>query len=267
MKRIKTGLVALVAAALALSSAGLKAEGEGLTGSVGLAVSARPEFEGSDRYKALVLPMADLRYGPVFLSMTQILGLNSPGLGVNLVSAPGWTAAPAVRYRWARKEKDSALLRGLGDIDDGIEAGGVIQWQPGPAGLSLRVFQGLGRLEGLTAELEANYGAVLAGGLKGSVRLSAMFADSKYNRCYFGITPAQSDRSAALGHRYSAYDPGAGLKHAALYGALGYDLTESLELGFSAEYKRLAGPAADSPLVKRGSANQFMSSVSLSFNF
>ena len=255
-------LTALAAAAL-VWPADLKAEEPyHLTGFVGVAVSARPEFEGSDRYKALVLPVANLRYGPVFLSSTQVLGVNSPGLGVNLVSAPGWVVAPAVRYRWARKEKDSDLLRGLGDIDDGIEAGGVIRWQPGPAGLSLRVFQGLGRAEGLTAEVEANYGAALTDDLRGVVRLSAMFADGRYNRSYFGITQRQADNS-----EYGFYDPGAGLKHAALYGALGYALTERLELGLSAEYKRLTGPAAYSPLVKRGSADQFISSVALSFNF
>ena len=253
----RLALAALLAAALA-RPAGLGAEEEAgykLSGSLGAAVAAIPEFEGSDRYKAKALPVVNLGYGPVFLSTGQ-------GLGLNLVPAPGWTVATALRYRWARKENDSDLLRGLGDIEDGVEAGGVIRWRPGPAGLGLKVYQGLGRVKGLTAEMEADYGTILTDSLKGSVSLSAMFADRQYNRDHFGVTPAQRNKSG-----YTAYDPGAGLKHAAVSGTLNYALTDHLGLGFLAGYKRLTGPAADSPLVKRGSANQFISLFSVSFNF
>jgi outer membrane protein len=199
--------------------------------------------------------VVNLSYGPVFLSMGQ-------GLGVNLISTPGWTVAPALRYRWARKEKDSDLLRGLDDLKDGVEAGGIIRWKPGPAGLSLKVFQGLGRVDGLTAELGADYGTALTEDLSGSVGLSAVFADRKYNQRYFGITQAQAGKSD-----YRAYAPGAGLKNVAATASLGYDLTEYLELGLWTQYKRLTGPAADSPLVERGSADQFLSALSLRLNF
>jgi outer membrane scaffolding protein for murein synthesis (MipA/OmpV family) len=231
-----------------------------ISGSLGAAVVAAPEFEGSDRYRARVLPVGEVRYGPAFLSLGKDLG--GMGLGLDVARTREWTVAPALRYRWARAEKDSDLLRGMGDIKDGVEAGGLIRWQPGPAGLSLKVFQGLGQMDGLTAELEANYSAALTASLTGSVRLSTMFADSSYHRRYFGVTPEQSVNSG-----YQAYDPGAGLKHAAVSGALGYALTEHLGLGLSAGYKRLTGPAADSPLVERGSANQFLSALSVSFNF
>jgi len=117
-------------------------------------------------------------------------------------------------------------------------------------------------VKGLTAELEASYGAVLTQALKGSVSLSAMFADRAYNRDYFGVNQTQSDRSG-----YRVYEPGAGLKHAALTTSLGYALTEHLELGLMAQYKRLTGPAADSPLVERGSADQFLSALTVGFKF
>ena len=252
--REKTIRLMILALALAWP-AGLGAEEAGLSGVLGVGVAAKPEFEGSDRYEATLLPVVNLAWGPVFLSPGQ-------GLGLNLVSAPGWTLAPALRYRWARKEKDSGLLRGLGDIEDGLEAGGVIRWRPGPAGLGLKVYQGLGGVKGLTAELEADYGAVLAAGLMGSVGLSAMFVDREYNLNYFGVTPAQAAESG-----YRTYAPGAGLKHTAVHGALSLALAEHLGLGLMVEYKRLAGPAADSPLVERGSADQFFSALSLSLNF
>jgi outer membrane scaffolding protein for murein synthesis (MipA/OmpV family) len=218
-------------------------------------MAIRPEFEGSDRYTTKALPVVNFKYGPAFLTMSQ-------GLGVSLPLAPGWTAAPSLRYRLARRSKNSRLLSGMGTVKDGAEAGGAIRWQPGPAGLNLKVFQGLDRVDGLTAELEASYGAALTESLKGSVSLSAMFADRAYNRDYFGVTQAQSEKSG-----YPVYDPGAGFKHAGVSGSLGYALTESLGLGLMAGYKRLIGPAADSPLVKRGSADQFSWALSASLNF
>jgi outer membrane protein len=249
-------LAAWFAACLAQPAALAAQESEeGFSGSLGMTVVTSPEFEGSNRYRVRVLPVMDLSYGPVFLSMGD-------GLGLNLVPAPGWIIAPTLRYRWARKEKDSDLLRGLGDLKDGVEAGGIIRWQPGPAGLSLKVFQGLGRVDGLTAELGADYGTALTEDLSGSVGLSAVFADRKYNQRYFGITQAQAGKSD-----YPVYDPGAGLKNVAATASLGYDLTEYLELGLWTQYKRLTGPAADSPLVERGSADQFISAISMTLEF
>jgi len=249
-------LAAFLAAGL-VQPAGLGAEAakSPFSGSLGLGMLTKPEFEGSDRYVVRALPVASFQYGPAFLSVTQ-------GLGVYLPVAPGWIVSPALRYRGARKEKHSELLSGLGTVKDGVEAGGSLRWQPGPAGLNLKVFQGLGRVKGLTAELEASYGAILTQALKGSVSLSAMFADRDYNHDYFGVTPAQSGKSG-----YRVYEPGAGLKHAALTTSLGYALTEHLELGLMAQYKRLTGPAADSPLVERGSADQFLSALTVGFNF
>jgi outer membrane scaffolding protein for murein synthesis (MipA/OmpV family) len=220
---------------------------------VGLAT--KPEFEGSNRYTTQAMPVVNFRYGPVFLTVTQ-------GLGAHLPLAPGWSVAPSLRYRGARKERKSDLLSGLGTIQDGAEAGGVIRWQPGRAGLGLKVFQGLDRVDGLTAELEASYGTLLTESLKGSVSLSTMFADRTYNRRYFGINQTQSSNSG-----YQVYDPGAGFKHVGVSCAAAYALTESLELGVMAGYKRLTGPAADSPLVKRGSADQFISALSVGLNF
>lgn len=249
-------LVLAVFLALALGAPNsAPAEELEFSGSLGAGAMVGPEFEGSNRYRVRALPVVSLDYGPAFLSMTQ-------GLGFHLSPAPAWTASPSLRYRGARKERHSPLLKGLGDINYGVEAGGAIRWQPGPAGLALKVFQGLARVDGLTAELETSYGAALTETMKGSVSLSAMFADRGYNRRYFGITPDQSDRSG-----YQAYDPGAGLKHVGLSTSLGQALTQHLRLGLMAGYKRLTGPAAASPLVERGSADQFFSALTLYLSF
>ncbi|GHV57686.1 MltA-interacting MipA family protein [Deltaproteobacteria bacterium] len=262
----RRGLFILAALAAALAWPAVPAaRGEderGFTAALGAAVLVQPEFEGSNRYEAQALPVVYLRWGRAFLSVERGLGLELDVLDNHML-----TVAPALRYRLGRDQDDSELLRGLGNIDGGLEVGGTVLFQPwpgagSPLSFNLAVYQGLGRVEGLTLELGPRYGAALTERLTGSLGAAIGLADRKYNRQRFGVTPAQS-----LASGYPVYDPGGGLKHAAVSGGLGYDLTEALELGLTAEYKRLTGPAADSPLVQRGSANQFRSGLSLTYNF
>ena len=257
-----------VAPAWSTSPPGSPGEGEkyreygGFTAALGVAVLARPEFEGSNRYEIQTLPVVDLRWGLAFLSVNRGLGLELDVFDNHMLPV-----APALRYRPGRDQDDSELLRGLGDLDGGLEAGWTVSVQPWPfpdfsLGFNVAIYQGLGRVDGLTLELGPRLAMEITPDLTGSLGATFVFADQKYNRRHFGVTPAQS-----LASGYPVYDPGGGLKHTAFSGGLAYDLTEALELGLTAEYKRLTGPAADSPLVKRGSANQFRSGLSLTYNF
>ena len=251
-------LAALAAAALVWPAPpAARGEEDGFTGALGAAVAVRPEFEGSGRYAVRVLPVVNLRCGRAFLSADR-------GLGLEVVSDAEWTLAPALRYRPGRDQDDSELLRGLGDIDGGLEAGVLAVWRPGggPVSLSLASYQGLGRAEGWTLEAAAKYSARLTESLRGSLGAAAMFADRDYLRQHFGVTPAQSGGSG-----YRAYEPGGGWKHASISAALSYGLTDALGLSLAGEYKRLVGPAADSPLLERGSADQFLSALSVTYSF
>ncbi|MDR1044821.1 MAG: MipA/OmpV family protein [Candidatus Adiutrix sp.] len=231
------------------------ARGENWRVSLGLGLMSAPEFEGSDKNEAKFVPVIDVRYGRFFLSGAQ-------GLGFEAVSTRDWTLAPSLKYRQGRDQDDSDLLRGLGDVDGGAELGAVLSWHPSDLAFFLGAYHGLGRARGLTAELGALYSTPLSEKLRATLGASLMLADSDYNQAYFGISREQSLRSG-----YRAYEADGGLKHVAVSASLAYELAYDLNLGFFAEYKRLVGPAADSPLVERGSEKQFSGGLSLGFKF
>jgi len=225
-----------------------------LRASVGVGVVSVPEFEGADKNETKFLPMVDISYDRFFLSWTK-------GLGMDAYSDDTWTVSPALRYRFGRDADDSPLLRGMGDIDDGAEIGGQISWHPYSVGLVLNAFHGLGDAKGYTIDIGAVHRRQLFDPLTLTVGASAMYADSKYNQQHFGVTGKQS---AASGYR--AYEPDGGFKHCAVHGALSWELTPVVTLDVFGQFKKLTGPAADSPLVKAGSNEQFMGGVSLNLS-
>ena len=225
-----------------------------LRASVGVGVVSAPEFEGSDKNDARFLPMVDIRYDRFFLSWTK-------GLGMDAYSDDTWTISPALRYRFGRDEDDSRLLRGMGDIDDGVELGGQISWHPYAVGVVMNAFQGLGSAKGLTVDVGAVHRRQLFDQLALVAGASVMFADSSYNRQYFGVTRSQSVTSG-----YDHYNPGSGVKHWAVKGALSWEITPIVTMDVFGQFKKLTGPADDSPLVKAGSNEQFLGGVSLNLS-
>lgn len=223
--------------------------------SVGVGVISRPEFVGSDKNTAQALPMINISYGQFFLSSTR-------GLGYNIISNDTWSVAPTLNYRFGRDQDDSDLLRGLGDVDGGAELGGRISWHPFPVALVLDARHGLGQAKGYTLDLAAVHSRRLTDSLRGTVSLSTMYTDRKYNQDYFGITRDQSVLSG-----YRQYRPSGGIEHVAGLASLSWSINETFSLSGFGEYKKLVGPAADSPLVERGSTNQLIGGLTFNVNF
>jgi outer membrane protein len=225
-----------------------------LKATLGAGVATAPEFEGSKKNEAVFVPVIELAYDRLFLS-------TSNGLGYRIIDTDLWTVAPSVRYRAGRDEDDSALLRGMGNLDPGLAAGAMVSYHPSDLSLFLNGYQGFGDVEGLTLEVGAAYSRQLMASLNASAQVSTMFSDQKYNQLFFGVSRQQAGRSG-----YRLYEPDSGFKHVALGGSVSYSLTQSVNVGVFGEYKLLTGPAADSPLVERGSKNQFTSGLMLGFN-
>ncbi len=89
------------------------------------------------------------------------------------------------------------------------------------------------------------------------------YATSGYTQAYYGVNATESAASGL-----SQYDPDGGITSYGAGGAITWDATDKLSMSAFTEYKRLAGPAADSSLVKEeGSRNQLMFGVSASYKF
>ncbi len=237
---------------------------------VGAAGLYKPAFTGAKDYQAFVFPDLKVEYKNRFFASAF------EGVGYNLVNAGTWRAGPVVRLDFGRPETDdnpfrvaggkTDALRGLGDVDTSVEVGGFLEYGFGPFRYSLKLRHGLGGHQGLIGETALAY--------KGSADLfgrrvmysfgpRATFADSDYNDAYFGISPSQSARSGL-----ARYDPGAGLVSYGLGAFAVMPIAQSVSLGVIGAYDRLAGEAADSPLItERGEENQFMGGLRLTYEF
>ncbi|RIJ14805.1 MipA/OmpV family protein [Henriciella mobilis] len=271
---------ALTTAALLLGSVALAfpsqaQEREPLKGwqvSVGAGVLTSPTYEGDDDYDLKVLPNLQFRYGERFFASVQ------EGVGYRLFNSETFSAGPIAKIRFSRDEDGDQTfsvtggetddLRGLGDIDTTIEAGGFAEWTVGDITLSGEVRQGIGGHEGLVADLGASYGGRLTGfgpPVFWSAGPNIRLADSDYTSAYFGVTPLQSARSGL-----PQYEADGGLYSYGLSASafVPLDRDNRWSLVMIAGYDQLAGDAGDAPLVDlRGSRDQFTFGAFLSRTF
>ena len=208
-----------------------------------------PSYEGSDRYTI----------GPA-----GGLSLSKPGAPI-LFSAPDDSASLTLagddkvtfglagRLRPSRGDKDE--LTGMRKIGWGVEAGvfGNL-WLADWLRTRLEVRSGIGAHSGVLADLGAD--AVYRHDrwiVSAGPRFS--YADTRFTRTYFGVTPAEALASPAIA---AAYSPRGGPRYAGLVASADYRWSDRWRLTADAGYRRVLGDAADSPLVRDlGSADQF----------
>ncbi|MEM7204961.1 MAG: MipA/OmpV family protein [Planctomycetota bacterium] len=234
-----------------------------------LGVLTMPAYTGSDDYQLWAVPEVSLRYGEFFFSFFE-------GTGYNVLNNGTWRAGPVVKYQFGRDEdgdnptriggRVTDDLRGLGDVDDTLEVGGFVEYRNGSFVGKLEVRQGLGGHEGVIGGLELKRQQMVnLFGQQGflSVGPELTLADSTYNRSYFGVSPAQSASS-----RLAPYDAGDEFLSVGVGVALALPLTRRVSLTGLGRYSRLLGNAAESSLVReRGSEDQFMGGLFLSYQF
>lgn len=230
---------------------------------VGAGGAYAPDYEGSDDYEIQPLPFVSIVYD-------DFIFIQGPSLGLNLINFEGpfgedrIKAGPIARYGFGRDEDDNNALDGLGDIDDSIEVGGFVNYEVGIWSAGLAVVQDVGGgHEGLLAEATTGIAVPLTDQLRSSLEASASWADSSYMDTYFGISSSQSAKSGL-----QRFDADAGFKDVAITLGLDYMFTESIGLSGRAQYKRLIGDAADSPIVDdEGSEDQFFTGLFLTYRF
>jgi outer membrane scaffolding protein for murein synthesis (MipA/OmpV family) len=270
MKRLLTAalFVLALALALALGPAGLQAQPENypddfdeggaapITGSIGIGAGYAPEFVGSNKSRVKMLPVVFLNYGPVFLNMEKGLGVRFDLLDGRL------EISPAVNYRFQRREGDSALLAGMGNVHDVITLGGTLAYRFDDFVLAVKSFQGMNQSKGFTMDLKASYLNRSHTSFNYGLSVSTSLADKRYNQTYFGVTGAQS-----LASGYRTFNAPAGFNDVGLKGTFDYFLSPQLSVDVFAGYTYLLGVAGDSPLVEKGSENQFSTGLVLLYHF
>jgi outer membrane protein len=252
-------------AGIAMNVAGAKAADEPDTAStqskwsivIGGGGAYAPDYEGSDDYEFQPFPFASIVYD-------DFIFVEGTSLGANLLNYEGLKAGPIVRYSGGRDEDDNNALDGLGDVDDSIEVGGFVGYELGIWSAALTVTQDVaGGHEGMLAEMSTGVAVPLSETVSSSIEASATWADSNYMDAFFGVSGAQALKSG-----YARHEADAGFKDVGIAVGLNYMLTETITVSGRAQYKKLLGDAADSPIVKdEGSDDQFFTGMFLTYKW
>lgn len=235
--------------------------------SVGAGLAVAPAYQGASHYVAL--PLYDLEghvktdsWGAFTLGVIRGARWDLP------VPSP-FGVALLMDYDYGRKERISGLgshddhLRGMSDLGGSPEVGLELSYLMNP----VRVY-----VKGMSATRERHYGGEDLGrtayvdfgvmrdyAINDQVTLEgnvfATWANSGYQRGYFGVSSQQAART-----HFAAYRPKAGVKQFTARLALNYQWSPSWSFQAGGEAYRLAGDAADSPLVDKALAGiAFMS--------
>lgn len=229
---------------------------------VGASFIAAPRFDGSKRLLYLPLPYVGVNWRDTLFASIK------DGVGANLYNTEVLKAGIVARPNFGRyRSNDRRYLTGLDDVDWTVEAGGFVKYTPFPfLTTSLEVRQGIGGHEGVIAEWSADLSAppLLDNKLFLSIGPRVSASNQQYNKGFYGITPTESARSG-----YAVYKPSGGFRSVGIGAGAIYRVTDTVTFSLFADYARLVGPAAKSPIVKGGggSENQFTVGTALTYRF
>ncbi|WEX11212.1 MipA/OmpV family protein [Chelativorans sp. AA-79] len=227
---------------------------------VGAAGLVAPSFEGSKDWIFKVSPMISLsRQG----SATRFSSRNdNPSFG--FVDTGVFRAGVVGKLVFKRDGDTDDDLKGLDPIRFGGEVGGFAEIYP-TDNIRIRgeVRRGIRSHEGVVADVAVDVFDDLTPTVRvsGGPRLS--FASAEYFDAYYGVSAGESARSGL-----PRYSPGGGVKSVGAGAAVTWKTTDKITTSVFAEYERLLGAAADSPLVeRRGSPDQVTLGLSATYRF
>ncbi|HET9812636.1 MAG TPA: MipA/OmpV family protein [Sphingomicrobium sp.] len=251
--------VMIAAAALVPAWSGAIAQDSGDTRvRVGLGAQVRPEFVGADHSEVAPLWRINIARGD------EPFKFSAPdySFGIPVVSSGGFSFGPAANIASGRKNSDLDVP--VGKVKTTIEAGAFASYElPDSFYLRAEVLKGLGGHEGIVGTVGADKIWRDGDRYVFSIGPRILFSDGRYQRAYFGVSPA-----AALASGLPEYRPSGGIHGVAAASGISYQFDPHWGLFGYGRYERLVGDAAKSPIVRElGSRNQLSGGLGLSYTF
>lgn len=157
----------------------------------------------------------------------------------------GFVVLPSFGYTGARDAGDDPHLDGLDDITAAYEVGGRVNFGYGPLTSYVTARQSFGGQHGIVGEVGFRYRTDLNDRLTMWSGIEMLYGNAEYNDTYFGVSDSEAVTSG-----YDAYDVGSGFTTASAKFSMRYSLNDITSIIGEAEFGRLIGDAADSPLVR-----------------
>lgn len=227
---------------------------------VGLGAAWVPAYAGSDESRVVPVPFLERNYANgFFISTRRGLGYQTNVGPVNLSGALAYGGARDERKRTFASGSDD--LRGMGDIDGGLQAVLTASYQLGKVGLSVGTTQAVGKREnGSTYTLGASMPLYSGTNDQVGLGVSAVYGDDKHMQTYFGVSAAQSLRSG-----YRSYQAKAGFETVGAAVSWDHVIDKNWSTHTAVGFTRLTGDAADSPLTMRQTTPMVMTGFSYKF--
>lgn len=225
---------------------------------LGLGGQVQPKYIGADDYRLAPLFDFDFARGN---APFRFEAPDEP-FGFALISKGGFSAGPAANFQLPRKEEDVGAP--VGRIGTTIELGGFVQYEIGKSTrIRADLRKGLGGHDGVIGSIGADQFWRDGDRYVFSVGPRLLFSDERYQRAYFGVSPA-----ASIASGLPAYSPRGGIHGVAAITGLSYQFTPRVGIFGFAQYERLVGDAAKSPIVTGfGSRDQLSGGVGLTYTF
>jgi outer membrane protein len=225
---------------------------------IGVGAQLQPKYVGDDGTSVGPLIHVNVaRDGREFA-----FGAPDDSPGVAIVSSGGFSFGPSVNLTGRRRESDVGAP--VGNVSRTVEVGGFAQYQAGDSWrLRAELRKGINGHDGLVGEVSADKIWRDGDRYVFSIGPRVMFSDARYQRAYFGVSPAASPASGL-----PVYRPGGGVHAVGIASGLTYALDSRWGLFGYAKYERLVSDAAKSPIIRTyGSRNQVSGGLGLNYTF
>jgi outer membrane protein len=221
---------------------------------------AEPEFPGAKDFTFSFRPIIDIRRA----GEPEDLNLPNDAVSVTLYKSGPFRLGVAGDLINSRDHSDADSLHGLRDIDYTVELGGFAEYWLAP-NLRTRVelLQGVTGADGFTANFSADYV------YKPDARWLFTFGprmqavNTQYESTFFSVNTAESFATGLV-----PYHASGGIHSAGIDATVRYNVSDRFSIRAFADWERLLGDAADSPIVQvRGSEDQFEFGVGAAYTF
>lgn len=254
MKYILFGLAAILPAWGAVDAQ----DSRDIRARVGVGAELRPQYVGADSTSLSPLFHVNIARG----TKEFAFGAPDDSPGIAVTSADGFSFGVAGNYEGQREASDVGAP--VNSIKRTFEVGAFAQYEwHDTFRVRAELLKGLNGHGGLLGTISAD--KIWREGDRYVISLGPriLFSDGRYQREYFGVTPAVS-----LASGLPAYRPGSGIYAVAGAAGVTYALNDRWGLFGFARYERLVGDAAKSPIVRQlGSRNQLSGGIGLNYTF
>lgn len=251
---VPAAVVMLAGSAVAAPGSEQAGPGEWSVG-VGAGGGWSPEYRGADDYKAEGLPIIIARKGR--LSINPVTGVS-----YDLLASENLKLAPTLSY--AKGRDNTGALENFEDVHGGAMAGMVASWKTGSWQLNGDVSAAIsGDVDGVRARGYLRYRGKITDRLFFATGPGVSWGNNRWNQALFNVSVEDAARSGLRAYRAEGE-----YIQSSMNGRLTLLVTRKLSVSAVAQYSRLFGDAADSPIVDDvGDANQWHGSLAFNYQF